>query len=372
LKTKYSKEELAMNSNLKRTLQLIRAGMSGLLGATLPKELHYPARMQLRYQGRQATPKEIARVYLEQSERKDILFFIHGLMFDETCWQASGFNMTEAFEGDFDIFAVHVRYNTGLHISENGLEFAHLMEEVFRNIGDFQGHWHIVAHSMGGLVSRSALHQAEKAGMGFTKCVDKVFLLGTPNRGAPLEKAAHLTSLILKAVPYPLRYPALALRIIFDNIRVKGQVPLSPIGELTEFYIHRAPTLYLNLAANILELRSDGIQDMRHGHLLQEEREKQEEWGGMKPLKVPVPPLPWARYYAVAGTLSKNEESDPSVFLTDGMVSTASAANIGKGDLLCFVDNNRYHLLPGVNHFVMPFCRDVYQTLSKWLADDLD
>jgi len=359
-----------MNNNLKKTLHLIRAGMSGLLGATLPKQLHYPARMQFRYQGRQSSPEEIARVYLEQPKRKDIVFFIHGLMYDETCWHASGFNMTEAFERDFDIFAVHVLYNTGLHISENGLEFAHLMEELFRNIRDFQGHWHIVAHSMGGLVSRSALHQAEKAGMGFTKCIDKVFLLGAPNRGAPLEKAVQLTSLILKAVPYPLRYPALGLRIIFDNIRVKDQAPLSPIGELTEFHIHKIPNLYLNLAANVLDLRSEGIQDLRHGYLLREEWAKQGEWGGMKPVNVPVPPLPWARYYAVAGALSKNEASDPSVLVTDGMVSTASAANIGKGDLLCFVENNRYHLLPGVNHFVMPYCRDVYQTLSKWLTDD--
>jgi hypothetical protein len=41
-----------MTNNLKKTLQLVRAGMSGLLGATLPEELHYPARMQFRYQGR--------------------------------------------------------------------------------------------------------------------------------------------------------------------------------------------------------------------------------------------------------------------------------------------------------------------------------
>jgi pimeloyl-ACP methyl ester carboxylesterase len=359
-----------MNNNLKRTLQRVRAGMSGLLGATLPEELHYPARMEFRYQGRQSTPEEMARVYLEQPARKDIVLFVHGLMYDETCWHASGFNMTEAFERDFDLFAVHVRYNTGRHISENGLEIALLMEELFRNIRDFRGHWHIVGHSMGGLVSRSALHQAEKAGMGFTRCIDKVFLLGAPNRGAPLEKGAQLTRLILKAVPYPLRYTALGLRIIFDNIRVKDQAPLSPIGELTEFYIHKAPNLYLNLAANILDLRSEGIQDLRHGHLLREEWEKPEEWGGMKPVRVPVPPLPWARYYALAGTLSKDGSSDPSVWVTDGMVSTASAANIGKGDLLRFVENNRYHLLPGVNHFVMPYRRDVYQILSKWLIED--
>lgn len=359
-----------MNHNLKRTLELIGAGMSGLLGEKLPKELHYPERMQFRHQGRQSTPEEMARAYLEQPKRNDIVLFIHGLMYDETCWHASGFNMTEAFEGDFELFPAHVRYNTGLHISENGLELAHLMEELFLNIRDFDGRWHIVGHSLGGLVCRSALHQAEEAGMDFTKCIDKVFLLGTPNRGATLEKGAQLTSLILKAVPYPLQYTALGLKTIFDNIRVKDQAPLSPIGELTELYVHKIPTLYLKLAANILDLRSEGIQDLRHGYLLREDWEKQEEWGGMKPLKVPVPPLPRTRYYAVAGALSKNEASDPSVWVTDGMVSTASAANMGKDDLLCFVENNRYHLLPGLNHFVMPFSRDVYEILSKWLTDD--
>jgi len=359
-----------MNNNLKRTLRLVRAGTSGLLGATLPEELHYPARMQFRYQGRQSTPEEIARVYLERAAGKDIVFFVHGLMYDETCWHAPDFNMTEAFERDFDLFSVHVRYNTGRHISENGWELAHLMEELFQSIRDLQGYWHIVGHSMGGLVSRSALHQAEEEGMGFTKCIDKVFLLGVPNRGAPLEKAAQLTGLILRALPYPLRYPALGLRIILDNLRVKDQAPLSPIGELMEFYVHKVPNLYLSLAANIVDLRSEGIQDLRHGHLLREDWEKPEEWGGMKPVRVPVPPLAWARYYAVAGALSKNGASDPSVWVTDGLVSTASAANIGKDDLLRFVENNRYHLLPGVNHFVMPHHRDVYQILSKWITDD--
>jgi len=368
--TLYSKEELAMNINLKRTLQLFQAGMSGLLGASLPKELHYPERMQFQYQGRQSTPNEIARVYLEQPERKDIVFFIHGLMYDETCWHASGFNMTEAFEGDFSIFPVHVRYNTGLHISENGSELAHLMEELFRNIRDFAGDWHIVAHSMGGLVSRSALHQAEKAGMGFTKCIDRVFLLCTPNRGAPLEKGAQLARQILKAVPYPLQYTAQGLRIVFDNIRLKEQVPLSPIGELMEIYIHRIPALYLNLAANILDMRSEGIRDLRHGYLLREEWEKEEEWGGLQSNKVPVPPLPGARYYAVAGSLSKEtSETDPSPLSMDGMISAASAANIGKDDELRFLENNRYRQLPGVNHFVMPFSREVYAVLSEWLAE---
>jgi triacylglycerol lipase len=358
-----------VNEKWNRTLDLIRAGTSGLLGGTLPEELRYPEKMQFRYRGAEVSPGELARIYQEQGDRNDIIFFVHGLMYDDTCWSAPRFNMTAAFEEDFGIFPVHVLYDTGRHISDNGLSFSLLLDELFRGIRDFPGRAHVVAHSMGGLVSRSALHQARISELGFITFVDRVFLLAAPHRGAPLEKGVQALQLVLEAAPHTLRFTAKGLRILFENLRVGDRASLAPIGDLTDFYVDTLPSFYIKLASQILPLRSDGILDLRHGYMLREEWEKTAAWGGLRPQKVPMPPLPGARYYALAGSLSDNPSQAPSVRVTDGMVSSASAANAGEGDELRFLENGRYRLLPGLNHFVMPMDAEVYQVLSGWFSD---
>ncbi|MFC1890411.1 esterase/lipase family protein [Thermodesulfobacteriota bacterium] len=360
-----------MKKSLEDKLRMAQTWASGLGGGTIPKEWRYPEQMELRHHGERRTPAEISEIVLRDPGVRDILFFIHGLMYDETCWQAPDFNMTEAFEDDFGIFPVHIRYDTGRHISDNGLDLANLLEELFQSVEDTCGSWHIVAHSMGGLVIHSALHQAEKTGMDFTKKVDKVFLLAVPHQGAPLEKAVQLVRLALKAAPYlPFRYTGLGLKRLFQSIPVGEKETLAPVGEVVDFFVRRVPTLAIKLAAGILDLRSEGILDLRHGYMLQEEWEQAEAWGGMIPRKAPVPPLPGARYYALTGSLSEKSSGDPSPFVNDGMVSTASAANIGRDDELRFLENDRYRHLPGVNHFGMALNPDVYRALAEWFSEE--
>jgi len=354
---------------LARTRELVRGGTSGLLGDTLPAELRYPERMQLRLQGRDCTPAEIARLHTEQASGRDVVFFVHGLLYDDSCWRATTFDMTSAFERELGMFAVHVLYDTGRHISENGLELANLLQALADEVGETRAHWHLVAHSMGGLVCRSALFQADKAGMAFTRRIDRVVLLGTPNRGVPLEKGAQLARLLVAGAPIPLRLSALGLRRLFHSLRLGGRAPLGPLAGLTDFWVYTVPTFFLTLAGRILDMRSDGIRDLRHGAMLREEWEQQPSWGGLKPHRVQVPALPWARTYAIAGSLSARPRTGPTCRATDGLVSAASAANLGPDDELHIVENGRFALLPGVNHFVMPFSREVFDTLRGWFGD---
>jgi len=358
-----------MTATWTRTLNLVRAGASGLLGETLPPELRYPGAMQLRYGGRRVAPEALAGLYRREGGAADIVIFLHGLMYDDTCWTAPRFNMTEAFRRDFGVFPVHVRYDTGRHVSENGEELSRLLDDWHRALGPVAARWHFVAHSMGGLVARSALHQAWQAGRAFTGRVDRVVLLAAPHRGAPLEKGAQLLQLLLEAAPHPLRLTARGLRILFENLRVGDRAPLAPVSDLTDFYVHTLPVFTLRIASRILPMRSDGIMDLRHGYLLREEWEGREAWGGMKPRKAAVPPLTGARYYALAGSLSRTPPTEPSARVLDGMVSTASAANRGEGDELRFLENGRYRLVPGVNHFVMPLSPEVYAVLSEWFSE---
>ena len=290
-----------MKKSLEAKLRTAQTWATGLGGGTIPREWRYPSEMELRHHGEHCTPEEIAELFRRDPGERDILFFIHGLMYDDTCWQVPDFNMTEAFEADFSIFPVHIRYDTGRHISDNGLAFSELLEKLYCAIGDSGGRWHIVAHSMGGLVTRSALHQAELGSMGFTKRMDKVFLLAVPHRGAPLEKAVQVVRLALEAAPYlPFRYTGLGLKWLLGNIPIGGEETLAPVGELVDFFVRRVPTLWIRLAAGILDMRSEGILDLRHGYMLSEEWEQTERLGGMLPRKVPVPPLATARYYATA------------------------------------------------------------------------
>ena len=93
----------------------------------------------------------------------------------------------------------------------------------------------LVGHSMGGLVARSACHQAAEAGMALAGRVRHVVSLGTPHHGAPLKHGVHLAAHALHALP-----------------------------ETRPF-------------ARFLRRRSAGIRDLRHGSLVDR------DWEGCDP-----------------------------------------------------------------------------------------
>ena len=55
----------------------------------------------------------------------------------------------------------------------------------------------LVTHSMGGLVARSALHQAVQNGQDWPCRVGKLVFLGTPHQGAPLERSGQRLNILL-------------------------------------------------------------------------------------------------------------------------------------------------------------------------------
>ena len=59
----------------------------------------------------------------------------------------------------------------------------------------------IVGHSMGGLVARSAIHHGTAAGHSWRGLLRKLFSLGTPHHGAPLERGGHWIDLVLGSSP---------------------------------------------------------------------------------------------------------------------------------------------------------------------------
>ena len=86
---------------------------------------------------------------------------------------------------------VYLHYNTGLHTSVSGQQFAGLLDDLLKAWPQPVEDLTLLVHSMGGLVSRSACHVAEQAGMAWRSKLKNIVFLGTPHHSAPLERVGN-------------------------------------------------------------------------------------------------------------------------------------------------------------------------------------
>ena len=172
----------------------------------------------------------------------------------------------------------------------------------------------IVAHSMGGLVARSACQQAAEHGEDWLQQLRKIVFLGTPHLGAPLERGGHAIDRLLGASPYTAAFARL------------GQV------------------------------RSAGITDLRHGEPLAAH-------GG--PLALPA----GVDCYAVAGSLSPAPGALKETLLGDGLVPLASALGQHRlaGRRLGFAPEHQF-VARGLGHLELMDDPVVFEQLRRWLA----
>src|SRR4051794_26289219 len=81
--------------------------------------------------------------------------FLHGLAETDDSW---GRRVGSGLRAVFGFTPVYVRYNTGRHISDNGMELARLLDGLVDEWPTGVERIMLVGHSMGGLVARSACH----------------------------------------------------------------------------------------------------------------------------------------------------------------------------------------------------------------------
>ena len=183
-----------------------------------------------------------------------VAVFVHGLGETEYAWGSPSYG--DRLRDDLGISPVYVRYNTGRHISQNGVSLAQLLEGLDAE------RITLVGHSMGGLIARAACHH----GGDWTSKVRLTVSLGTPHAGAPLEQAVHAISAALHLAP-----------------------------ETRPF-------------ARFLRRRSAGIRDLRRGSLVDE------DWSGRDPDALrakalrEVPLLPNATHAFVAATITRSDK----------------------------------------------------------------
>ena len=258
----------------------------------------------------------LSRLYPDAGPRIAVL--VHGIMCTEDIWAfADGSDYGSLLARDHGFTPLYVRYNSGLAIPDNGAALARLL-------GFLGDAWPVpiaeivpIGFSMGGLVIRNACHVGHTGGHGWLGHVDRAVYLGTPHRGAPMERVGRVVSKMLRAVPDP----------------------------------------YTRLVADIADLRSDGIKDLGDADVRHEDRARRLPRVALRDPRHPVPLLPRIRHHLVAGALV----SDPHVaaFFGDSIVPLPSATDGREVDL-------DVKVFAGVSHVTLAHHPDVYAHIRDW------
>ncbi|HEY0844705.1 MAG TPA: alpha/beta hydrolase [Noviherbaspirillum sp.] len=308
--------------------EAVIAAINGVLGDHMVASGNPLAiRMQFR-KGGVALP--LARSALEAAYphgRRKILVLVHGLCMNDLQWRRHGHDHGAALAQEFGYSPVYLHYNTGLHVSVNGRRFADMLESLVQQWPYPVEELAIVCHSMGGLVSRSAYHYAEKEGHAWPKLLRKLVFLGTPHHGAPLERIGNWIDVILKAVPYA--------------------APFARIGMV----------------------RSAGITDLRHGSLLDEDWEGRDRFARGPDPRCIVPLPASTACYALAATLGDSPDSTGRGFLGDGLVTVDSALGRHRDPDRCLVFAPEcQRVATGAGHMDLLSSTEVHEQLRTWFS----
>ncbi len=305
--------------SVNRPLDDALAVLNGVVGSYLARSANGLAtEMSLVKDGLPLPVRELAN--LGRRATRKVVVLVHGLASTEGIFRHDdGEDYGTLLQKRLRFTPLYVRYNSGLAIAENGAALSRLLEEVVAHHPAPIDELLLVGYSMGGLVIRSACHQAEGGRNAWLPWVSRAIYVGTPHRGAPLERVGRVVQKVLRAVDDP----------------------------------------YTRLAAELANLRSDGVKDLGDADLRHEDRTRPAGWG-LRDVRHPVPLLPTLRHCLIAGSLS----ADPwlSALFGDSIVPVASATNAPELGLTVKVLN-------GFSHLDLPKRREVYVELERFLKE---
>jgi hypothetical protein len=194
-----------------------------------------------------------------------------------------------------------------------------MLEETLAAWPAPQAELSILAHSMGGLVARSAIHHALALGLAWPARLKRVVFLGTPHHGAPLERAGSGLDALLGSTPW--------------------SAPFARLGAL----------------------RSAGITDLRFGNVLDAGE------GDSVPLPEGV------ACFAIAGTLSTRRRPLADALVGDGLVPLDSALGRHADPARCLdIPNTRQWIATRTGHLGLLGSPEVGRKLAAWLGPAAD
>ncbi len=232
--------------------------------------------------------------------------FIHGLAFDEHCWQPAGdgeIDFASGLQADFGYTPLYLRYNTGLPIAENGARLAGLLEELLAAWPEPVAELLLIGHSMGGLIARAACETGTAGDLHWPQVTTMLVCLGSPHLGSPVERLGQ------------------AVTVALDKHAITA-----PLGK-------------------IAATRSQGVKDLRHG-----------------PGASPATPHAIALRF-IGGTLTDDVDHPLAEWFGDGLVTMGSATSHPvTGDV-------KSARLGGIPHMALTNEPRVYDQIKAWLAE---
>jgi hypothetical protein len=316
------------------------SALNGVLGDRLAETANPLAiSMRLRHQGQPLLLEAQALAVRLPNATGKLLVVVHGLCMNDLQWNsaaAGGFKgHGEQLARELGYTPVYLHYNTGLHTSDNGEQLAGLLQQLAKAWPQPVESITFLVHSMGGLVARSACHQAAEAGYSWLAQLKALVFLGTPHHGAPLERLGSWVDGVLGG-----------------NIVTK---PFARIGQV----------------------RSAGITDLRHGNVLRADWHDAGRFERGPDARRPVPLPAGVNCYTVAATtlapgkgpLMAVREALARKMVGDGLVSLESALGLHAEPERClaFAPENQW-IAQGMNHMELLSRPEVGRQLVRWLG----
>ena len=263
--------------------------------------------------GQQAWPSTLA------SPSSRLLVQVHGLCMNDLQWRHRGHDHGEQLAAEHGYTAVNLHYNSGMSIASNGRAFSALLQQLLDGWPVPIERFAIVGHSMGGLVTRAAILDATRESQSWVKQLDQVVFLGTPHHGSPLERAGNVLQTALGLTPWT--------------------APFVRLGEL----------------------RSAGIQDLRHGTI---------DDGHQRDIPIARQLPAGIRAYAVAASTQAATTARAGRMLRgDGLVPVASALGVHRDPRLTLrIPSSHQQLVERTGHVELLSSPQVYQHLRRWLG----
>lgn len=277
-----------------------------------------------------------------------VLVVVHGLCMNDLQWTVQNsevdaettdrtVNHAETLAAKLGYTPIYVRYNTGLHTSQNGQTLSNQLELLSALWPVPITEISVLVHSMGGLVTRSAIHVAQLGKRQWVKKLKNIVFLGTPHHGAPLEKAGNWIDVLLGVTPYSAPFKRL------------------------------------------VELRSSGITDLRFGYVLDSDWQsqgQQDPQGRFKPKTKQEQidrehlPLPeGVACFTVAATLAAKRSLLADRLIGDGLVPVNSALGVHSDPTrsLEFAKSSQL-IVYRTSHMGMLGSAEVSDQLLTWLS----
>jgi pimeloyl-ACP methyl ester carboxylesterase len=223
---------------------------------------------------------------------------------------------------------LYVRYNSGRHISDTGRQLADLLQEYVESLPSAVQEVALVGHSMGGLVAHSAAHYGRESSHGWLNHLGHIISIAAPHDGAPLEKFGNLATTILGAIDTPgTRIPA-----------------------------------------EVIDARSAGIKDLRHGYVVEEDWRDADPDALLQDGRTHAHWVEGVRYHRVVATLTEDPAHPMGRLFGDTMVRPGSAAASNPvhtmGD-----EPGEVAVVGGISHVGLANHPRVYEHLRAWLRD---